>query len=169
MWQANVAFDNLKIKEKFKIDELLIEDFFQKIVEKSQDIDGFLKVKKLINEDVKYVEILFCEDSAMVNYQSKYRDKNITTDVLSFCNIEGLDGKQIQELKINTLGQIIISPYVVQKNSQENNRVFLQELADVIVHGWLHLLGYDHVDCEEQAKEMFNIQESLIAECKLIN
>jgi probable rRNA maturation factor len=70
-----------------------------------------------------------------------YRRKNRLTDVLSFEDEE-------------TLGEIIICPSEVKKNAKRFNSSFKKELKRVLIHGILHLLGYDHEVSIKKANEM---------------
>lgn len=82
----------------------------------------------------------------------KYRDKDKATDVLSFGSIE------------EELPEIVICPEEVEKYSEG----FLKkELARVLVHGILHVLGYDHEKTDKEAKLMFKKQEEYISKLSL--
>ena len=70
----------------------------------------------------------------------KYRKKNRVTDVLSFL--------------YNDSGEIIICPTKVKENAKRFKSTFEKELARVLIHGILHLFGYDHEISERKAKEM---------------
>ena len=85
----------------------------------------------------------------------KYRKKDKPTDVLSF----GKLGDEVAE--------IIICPEEVKKNAEESGESFKRELSRVLVHGILHLAGYDHEKKESEAKKMFSLQEKYIS--KLIS
>ena len=83
----------------------------------------------------------FIEEIKKLNYQ--YRKKNKATDVISF-------GEDINE--------IVICPEEVKKNGSDFNK----ELKEVVIHGVLHLLGYDHEQSEEEATKMFNKQNKYL-------
>ncbi len=72
----------------------------------------------------------------------KYRKKNRPTDVLSF---EGQN---------NELGEVIICPAILKINAKKYQASFKKELERVLIHGILHLLGYDHEKSERAAQEM---------------
>ena len=72
----------------------------------------------------------------------KYRGKNQATDVLAF-----------SEKEIG-LGEIVICLREVKKNAKRFGSKFEKELAQVLIHGILHLLGYNHKKSEVEAKEM---------------
>lgn len=87
------------------------------------------------------VAIVDSEEIKKLNYQ--YRKKNKATDVLSF-------GEDINE--------IVICPEEVKKNGSDFNK----ELKEVVIHGVLHLLGYDHEKSEKEATKMFNKQNKYL-------
>jgi probable rRNA maturation factor len=81
-----------------------------------------------------------------------YRGKNVATDVLSFRYAgETFEGKPF-------LGEIVISPEVAQKNAAEGRMAFDAEIRTLVLHGILHLIGYDH---ETDDGEMNRLQKSL--------
>jgi len=82
----------------------------------------------------------------------KYRGKNRVTDVLSFPG--------------NGLGEIVICLREVKKNAKRFGSTFEKELARVLIHGILHLLGYNHEVSEEKAKEMAEIQKHYLEICQ---
>jgi len=86
-----------------------------------------------------------------------YRNKDTATDVLSFpVNNELATGPSI------SLGDIVICVEVAQKQANEYGHNLDRELAFLLVHGMLHLLGYDHETPEDEA-EMCAAQEDILA------
>lgn len=85
----------------------------------------------------------------------KYRKKNEITDVLSFGEISA--GKNENFLK--DLSEIVICPEVVKKNAKINKVSFEKELVRVLIHGILHIAGYDHEKNLGRAKEMREKEE----------
>lgn len=92
----------------------------------------------------------------------KYRGKDEATDVLSFecCD----DSIKKEGLEIHPLGEVIICPVYVEAQAKENGNSFEKELSFVLIHGVLHLLGYDHEKGGEQEKIMQEKQECYL--CK---
>lgn len=82
-----------------------------------------------------------------------YRSKDTVTDVLSFSYIGQTTGESDQ------LGDIVISVDQAKRQSQDGDLEL--ELADLIIHGILHVLGYDHEQAKD-AKEMFPLQDRLV-------
>ena len=120
---------------------LIDQDFLKKIA------DYVLK-----RENKKGVISLVIVGTARIKrLNKKYRKKNRATDVLSFSPKAKSEFREIQEE--NFLGEIVICPRVIKKTARRQGSVFDKELARVLIHGILHLLGYDHLK-EKDAKIM---------------
>jgi probable rRNA maturation factor len=93
----------------------------------------------------------------------KYRGKNKTTDVLSFpLNTlnPAIDAK-IENNGIIELGDIFICLPIAEIEAQKENKKLKKQLELLTVHGFLHLLGYDHQTLA-QKKKMFSLQEKIL-------
>jgi probable rRNA maturation factor len=129
----------------------------------------FLKqvVKKVLeNENKKEMSlsIAFVGEGRMRKLNKKYRKKNRATDVLSFGEISNfrmparqvpisrLSGRQADFIR--GLGEVIICLREVKKSAKRRNLTFREEIARVLIHGILHLLGYEHERSQKAAKEM---------------
>ena len=102
------------------------------------------------------VSITFVDDEEIAALNSEYRGKEGPTDVLSF-ECDALDDEfmlfeddQFEEPVI-TLGDIVIAPDVALKQSVDYGTTFEQEISVLLVHGLLHLCGYDHIEDEDAA------------------
>ena len=89
-----------------------------------------------------------------------FRGKDKTTDVLSFPLLEGKPLKAGLG-KTVPLGDVVISVPQTRRQAAGNGKTFKQELALLLVHGVLHLLGHDHAT-KAQEKKMFALQERLV-------
>lgn len=95
----------------------------------------------------------FVDDERMAELNGQYRDKTGPTDVLSF-ECDGLDDDfdlmpaGIADIPYE-LGDVIIAPDVAQRQSVEFGHSFEAEVSLLLVHGLLHLLGYDHIEDDE--------------------
>lgn len=117
-------------------------------------------------EDVKEgaeLAVTFVTNERIQEINREYRDKDQATDVISFAMEELGEG----EIKIlgdhipKHLGDIIISVQKATEQSEEYGHSFLRELGFLSVHGFLHLLGYDHLN-EEDEKKMFTLQTKIL-------
>jgi len=102
------------------------------------------------------ISIAFLGPGRMRKLNKQYRGKNTTTDVLSFVEKEvAFEKYKIGKLKEQGgLGEIVVCLREVKKNSKRNKTDFEKELAFVLIHGLLHLLGYEHEKTDTKAKEM---------------
>ncbi|OGZ17688.1 MAG: rRNA maturation RNase YbeY [Candidatus Nealsonbacteria bacterium RBG_13_36_15] len=86
----------------------------------------------------------------------RYLGRNKATDVLAFPEFK--KNKTIPTRKIKNLGEIIICPIEVKKNARRFNSTFKKELIEVLIHGIMHLLGYDHEKNQKEAEKMMKKQ-----------
>ncbi|OAN18715.1 rRNA maturation RNase YbeY [Photobacterium jeanii] len=93
------------------------------------------------------------QESHALNHE--YRGKDKSTNVLSF-PFEAPPG-----MEIDLLGDLIICRQVVEKEAKEQNKPLNAHWAHMVVHGSLHLLGYDHID-DEEAEEMEALETELM-------
>ena len=124
-------------------------------------------IKKKINKIFKFnslkkrhflLTILLTSNSKMKYLNKKFRNKNKTTDVLSFPNLDTVDLKK----KTNTevyLGDIALSYEIINRRSKGSN--FDLEFDKMWIHGYLHLLGYGHKKIKDY-KVMKKIEENII-------
>jgi len=124
--------------------------------------------------------IFITDDENIKNLNEKYRGLDEVTDVLSFSNEyegeyygsedDGRTGLSSEEFVIpadftDQIGEIVISLPQVERQALENNVEMSEELKFLVVHGFLHLLGYDHVEVD-QRKEMESLEKVIMAERK---
>ncbi|MDZ5670332.1 MULTISPECIES: rRNA maturation RNase YbeY [Bacillus] len=107
------------------------------------------------------VTIVTNDDIQQIN--KEYRGKDTPTDVISFALEEEGEGEvEIVGAEMPpVLGDIIISADRTREQAEEYNHSFKRELGFLAVHGFLHLLGYDHMTKEEE-EEMFTKQKDLL-------
>jgi probable rRNA maturation factor len=92
----------------------------------------------------------------------QYRHKDKPTNVLSF-PFEVPDG-----IELNLLGDIIIAIEVVEKEAIEQNKNLKDHWAHMVIHGCLHLLGYDHINNDE-AEEMETLEIEILKGLSITN
>ncbi|MBT3817415.1 MAG: rRNA maturation RNase YbeY [Candidatus Magasanikbacteria bacterium] len=96
-------------------------------------------------------------DTRMQTLNRIYRGKNKPTDVLSFALQEGMWGGE----STDELGDIFISIPYIKRQAKRMSVSYKQEFRLMLIHGVLHLLGYDH-EKKSDAKKMFALQEELL-------
>lgn len=96
----------------------------------------------------------------------KYRGKNRATDVLAFPESKVLLEKpRVGPIKkIQGLGEIVICLREVRKNAKKFGSTFEKEIARVLIHGILHLLGYDHEKSKVEAETMQKKEEDYLSQ-----
>lgn len=109
------------------------------------------------------VSVTFTDDEAIRAINRDYREKDQATDVISFSMEEQGEDEVaiIGETGPRLLGDIIISVERTKLQAEEYGHSFERELGFLAVHGFLHLLGYDHMN-EQDEKEMFGKQEEIL-------
>lgn len=119
------------------------------------------KVLKEERQEDRDLSIALVGQGRIRALNKKYRGKNRVTDVLAFPGpIVSFEKFKIGGIKkTEGLGEIIICLREVKKNAKRFGSVFERELAKVLLHGILHLLGYDHEKSEIEAKKMKEKEE----------
>ena len=109
------------------------------------------------------VSVTFVTNDRIQEINRDYRDKDAPTDVISFALEEmGEDEVVITGTDLpRILGDIIISIDRAREQAAEYGHSFERELGFLTVHGFLHLLGYDHMN-EQDEKEMISRQKSIL-------
>ncbi len=100
----------------------------------------------------------------ILNYQ--YRGIDRTTDVLSFPQEENIHIKKLIQMKNVVLGDIVISIPKAKKQAKENGLTLYDEMKRLLIHGVLHLIGYDHEKSRSALKKMNKLTENLIYQLK---
>ncbi len=106
-----------------------------------------------LNLNSRSVAIAFVSDAEIARLNKTYRNKNKPTDVLSF---PAQSAKRPNKRKF--LGDIAIAPAVARRYAKKNGRTLENEICTLILHGILHLLGYDH---ETDRGQMDRIEHKL--------
>lgn len=105
--------------------------------------------------------ILFVDEPAMEELHIKWMDEPGPTDVLSFPMDELRPGTADLPTPAGLLGDIVVCPSVAARQAVTAGHSAEEEMLLLTTHGILHLLGYDHVEPEEE-KEMFGLQRQLL-------
>ena len=113
----------------------------------SESLENQIKtILPLLNCQNKELSILLTDDEKIRKLNKQYRNKNIPTDVLSFSQNEGEENG----LEHNLLGDIVISITTAMRQSSEHNLSIDEEIVLLLIHGILHLLGFDHERSDEE-------------------
>lgn len=115
-------------------------------------------------EDGSELSVTFVSNEEIQELNRSYRGKDTPTDVISFAMEEMGEGETEiagAENLPRMLGDIVISIEMAQQQAEEYGHTYLRELGFLTVHGFLHLLGYDHMTVEDE-KRMFKRQEDIL-------
>ncbi|MDM5330973.1 rRNA maturation RNase YbeY [Neobacillus sp. CF12] len=133
--------------------------------------EQMVEIEKLLNfaakkesvEENSEVSVTFVSNERIHEINREYRDKDAPTDVISFA-MEEIGEGEIELIGVElprVLGDIIISIPRAEEQAKEYGHSFIRELGFLSVHGFLHLLGYDHMEKEEEEK-MFSRQKEIL-------
>ncbi len=147
--QAEIQYEGLEENKEY-------EDIINKVVKECFEHEGINKLKL-------YISITLTVPDFIRKANKKYRNIDKETDVLSFPMFQK---EEIEQLKENNyevedvLGDLIISIPRVKEQAEEYGHSFERELAYMVVHGFYHLMGYDHI--EESDKKVMRKKEDEI-------
>jgi probable rRNA maturation factor len=107
------------------------------------------------------LSILCVDEPTMAAYHQKYLGEDGPTDVLSFPMDELRPPEEDEEPLEGLLGDVVLCPAVTGRQAAEHGRRPQEEAEYLLLHGLLHLLGYDHAEPAEKA-EMFGLKDTLL-------
>jgi len=115
-----------------------------------------------VNSDAE-ISLVFVDDKEIKKLNRSYRDKDVPTDVLSFplCPVLEDEPKIVEGEAVILLGDIVISLETALRQAEEFGHSLEREVSYLVVHGLLHLLGYDHL-AEEDKRIMREREEELL-------
>lgn len=142
--------DNVEIFNETK-EEIKDLEILKPLLEYARKYEG------LENTELEF-SIIIVDNKRIHEINKEYRGIDRPTDVISFA-LEDSEGVELENYRI--LGDIYISIDKVKEQAKEYGHSEKRELAFLTVHGFLHLLGYDHMEKEEE-KIMFGKQEEIL-------
>ena len=154
---CEIIYNGINANEKY-------EETIKKVVSKCFEKEG------LENTNL-YMSITLTLPEEIKEINRKYRNIDKATDVLSFPMFEKNEieqivdksGKDVEEVeKIDILGDIVISIPRVYEQAEEYGHSFERELSYMVVHGFYHLMGYDHM-IEDEKKVMRKKEEAVLS------
>ncbi|MGF1739583.1 rRNA maturation RNase YbeY [Vibrio profundum] len=130
-------------------------------VEEQSNLPTEAQIQEWLNKTVSLfqpqaevtVRIVDSKESQQLNHE--YRGKDKPTNVLSF-PFEAPPG-----IELDLLGDLIVCKQVVESEAVEQNKPLLAHWAHMVVHGSLHLLGYDHIE-DDEAEEMESLETEIM-------
>ena len=145
-----VEIQYLGIKENKEYEDIITE-VIRKCFEKEE----------LLQKNI-YVNVILTTPNEIQKINLKYRNIDKPTDVLSFPMFEKDEIQKISDDVEEVLGDIIISIEKVKEQGIEYGHGFIRELSYMVVHGFYHLMGYDHIN-EDDKKIMRQKEEEVLS------
>lgn len=140
---------------------------FEIINETKEEIEELSKLKDVVDFALKHeniengiFNIIIVDEETIRELNKNYRGKDSVTDVISFA-LE--DDDTFVKTDFRVLGDIYICLPRAKSQALEYGHSFFREISFLAVHGLLHLLGYDHMNKEDE-KVMFTLQELILSE-----
>jgi len=129
--------------DEFKVDVTHFEPFVSLLMGEVECLNGVLNV-------------IFVDDAEIQQLNREYRDKDRPTDVLSF-NYEGdMNASEV-------FGEVYVSVETAQRQAVDHKHSLHDELVKLVVHGILHVHGYDHEE-DEEYREMYAVEKAVLGE-----
>jgi len=117
-----------------------------------EDLASELKKRKLLPKGIQEITLVFVSSEKIQELNQQFRAKSKPTDILSF------EGAEVGEW-----GELVLCGEVLDQQAIDHSLSRNQELGYMLIHGALHLLGYDHEKSTLKAKEMFALQDEIFA------
>jgi rRNA maturation RNase YbeY len=110
-----------------------------------------IKGSGALANDIPLLTVVFMDQAQAKKLNKKYRGKNYATDILSFA----------PEAKGQGLGELVLCESVLRRQAKEHKLSFNEEMDYLLIHGFLHLLGYDHEKSRKEEVKMMRLQDKL--------
>jgi probable rRNA maturation factor len=143
-----------------------INTLIKTVIELSLELDNFYVLSE--------VSVVLVDNERIQGINKEHRQIDKPTDVLSFPMLDFSEGDIMQtsgdvdlDENLLLLGDIVISMEMAKKQSEEYEHSFEREVAFLTAHGIFHLLGYDHME-EEDEKIMMEKQETVMEKLGLV-
>lgn len=125
----------------------------------------YVKIFKHLNLKGDYMtDVTIVNNEEIHKINREYRNVDRPTDVISFAFLDEESEKELKGGPIS-LGQIIISYEKAEEQAKEYGHSLLREMSFLFTHGMLHLLGYDHMEKEDEVV-MFKLQDEILGGLK---
>lgn len=133
-------------------------------VKELEILEKYVKyITKKLNIERAIFNIILIDEKEIHELNKNYRGVDRKTDVITFALEDSTDFKNPN---VRVLGDIYLCIPVAYEQAEIYGHSRTREICFLVTHGVLHLLGYDHMD-EEEEKEMFSLQEELLSEYEI--
>jgi probable rRNA maturation factor len=114
-----------------------------------------LEILKSVGRERAELSLAIVDNREMRKLNAKFRNKDYPTDVLSF------PSDAVPSSGAQVLGDVVISAEKAKEQAQERGRTFDEETVTLLIHGILHLLGYDHERSAKEARRMARLEKKI--------
>lgn len=114
------------------------------------------------------VNVCLSDDAEVWRLNKEFRNMDKPTNVLSFANLDFADFKPAPEGETTELGDIIIAFETMKKEAQIENISLKAHYCHLLTHGFLHILGFDHIE-DDEAEYMEGFEKAILAELGIEN
>jgi len=128
------------------------------------------RIKKFLTSVLRHLgledselSILFVNDRTMRQLNSTYRGIDTTTDVLSFPQTDTTTFRKSTPGNHSMLGDIVVNLHKAERQAREYHSTFYEELKKLLIHGLLHLIGFDHERDTRSGRKMHKKSKELLS------
>ena len=125
-------------------------------IKKKEIEEWLLKALEVLGLESIEISVYITDDQEIRELNKTYRGKDKSTDVLSFPLDETFDGYRI-------LGDIVISQDTAERQAKELGHSLKNEVKRLLIHGLVHLLGYDHEKGGEEERKFRELEEKILS------
>ena len=125
-------------------------------------------VRELLQMNDFSVNVCLSNDEEVWRLNKEFRHMDKPTNVLSFANLDFADFKTTQNDEATELGDIIIAFETMQKEAEFEGITFKAHYCHLLTHGFLHILGFDHIE-DDEAEYMEGFETAILAELGIEN
>jgi len=159
------------MKKDWVVDITYEDESYQEIAPESLVEQRVFTVLETLDVEPCELSLSFVSDTAMQELNRTYRDKDESTDILSFVQDDDVEdfcwpelsfsGDSAPPVELRVLGDMVISIDTLKRNAQSFSVGVDEELFRLLIHGLLHLLGFDHAS-NDATEPMLVQQEQLL-------
>ena len=117
---------------------------------------------------VGHIDVILADNALLKDLNYRYRGKNRPTNVLSFPQEDFKKGEEAPEGAFVLLGDIAMAYDVIAVEAKKEEKTFLDHFCHLLVHGCLHLLGFDH-ETDEDQEEMESLEVKILSTINIAN
>lgn len=139
--------------------DLLIQNQQQSVEVPDEQLLQQWAASALLTEKDTQVSLMIVDEVQSQKLNKEYRGKDKPTNILSFPM--DMPAELSAEVEMNMLGDLVVCAAVVQREAQQQEKSLSAHWAHMLVHGMLHLQGYDHIDSSD-ADEMESIEIKML-------